>query len=178
MKDKMNQKSHRIKKRETPNDVFITPIDLVNLSIEMILSSPNYHHTDFWFDPFRGSGRYYEAFPKECQKDWTEILENKDFFSYDKNVDVICSNPPYSMIDKVLEKSVQLNPRIIQYLIGAGNLTTRRIETMERNNFFITKLKMCKVYSWYGMSYVVQFEKKPYKDTNDVELTYSRKVFR
>jgi hypothetical protein len=35
------------------------------------------------------------------------------------------------MIDKVLEKSVSLNPRIISYLIGYGNVTTKRLEYME-----------------------------------------------
>ena len=63
------------------------------------------------------------------------------------------------MIDAVLKKSILLNPRIISYLIGVNNLTPRRIEYMEKAGYFITKLHLLKVYEWYGMSYIVEWEK-------------------
>lgn len=114
--------------------------------------------TDIWFDPFKNSGVYYNNFPTD-KKDWTEILEDKDFFLYSSHVDIICSNPPYSCIDTILEKSVSLNPKVISYLIGINNLTTRRMEMMEKNGYGITKIHICKVYKWYGMSCIVVWEK-------------------
>ena len=74
-------------------------------------------------------------------------------------MDIICSNPPYSIIDKILEKSVALNPRVISYLIGVNNLTAKRIEYMENNGYGLKKIHMCKVWKWFGMSFIVQFEK-------------------
>jgi hypothetical protein len=121
--------SRNIKHRETPNDVFITPIELAKQHINMI----NYKENEIWLDPFKNSGVYFNNFPSSNNL-WCEILEQKDFFEFDKQVDIICSNPPYSLMDKVLEKSISLKPRIISYLIGIGNLTSRRIEMMEKTD--------------------------------------------
>ena len=71
---------------------------------------------------------------------------------------MICSNPPYSCIDKVLEKSVELKPKVISYLLGINGLTTKRIEFMETHGYYITKIHMCKVYKWFGMSIAVVWE--------------------
>lgn len=146
--------STAIKKRETPNDVFITPPKLAKFNIDMIPFSPD----DIWYDPFKNNGSYYNQFPNENKK-WSEILDGKDFFAFDEKVDIICSNPPYSMIDAVLKKSVELKPRVVSYLIGINNLTARRMEYMENNGYHITKMHMCKVYKWYGMSVIVVWEK-------------------
>jgi len=127
---------------------------------------------EIWLDPFKNSGVYYNNFPTN-NKLWCEILEEKDFFEFNEKVDVICSNPPYSLMDKVLEKSISLKPRVISYLIGVGNLTTRRIEMMEKAGYGITKLHMCKVYKWYGMSFIVVFELN-----KDSIMSYDRTVWK
>lgn len=151
----MNSKTnHQIKKRQKANDVFITPLKLAKKHIDEI----KYKDTDIWYDPFKNTGNYYNQFPND-NKEWSEILDGKDFFDFNENVDIICSNPPYSIIDKVLEKSVSLNPRIISYLIGVGNLTTRRIENMNKCGYGLKKLIMLKVHKWFGMSFIVIFEK-------------------
>ena len=160
--------SHNIKQRETPNDVFITPLKFAKYNIDMI----EYKEDDVWYDPFKNNGSYYNQFPNENKK-WSEILEEKDFFTFDEKVDIICSNPPYSMINKVLEKSVELNPRIISYLIGVNNLTAKRMEYMENNGYYITKIHICKVFKWYGMSMIVVWE----KDKNPI-MSYDRVVWR
>tara|TARA_R110000787_G_scaffold1913_1_gene8040 strand:+ start:277 stop:777 length:501 start_codon:yes stop_codon:yes gene_type:complete len=160
--------STHIKKREKPNDIFITPLKLAKKQIDMI----DYKHNDIWFDPFKNDGSFYNQYPTD-KKDWCEILEGKDFFEYDKPVDIICSNPPYSCIDDVLLQSVKLKPRVISYLIGMGNLTAKRIEFMENNGYGLTKLHMCKVFKWYGMSFIVQFEKG-----GDHIISYDRIVWK
>lgn len=158
----------KIKKRDKPKDVFITPEKLADFAISMI----EYKNTDIWLDPFKNNGNYFNNFPTDY-KDWCEILDGKDFFEYNKPVDIICSNPPYSFLDKVLAHSVSLRPRIIQYLVGFHNLTAKRIEFMEKNQYFITKLHFCKVYKWFGMSVIVQFEKG-----GDSIITYDRVVWK
>ncbi len=158
----------KIKKRDVPKDVFITPEDLSKFAISMIDHKKN----DIWLDPFRNSGNYYNNFPSDF-KEWCEILENKDFFDFEKPVNIICSNPPYSCLDKVLKHSIKLNAHTIQYLIGFHNLTARRIELMEQNNYYITKLHFCKVYKWFGMSCIVQFEKN-----KKSIISFDRKVWK
>ncbi len=147
--------SHSIKQRTKPNDVFITPLDLAKKAIEMI----EYGESDVWLDPFKNSGNYYNQFPTECRKEYTEILEEKDFFDFDKeDITIVCSNPPYSLLDDVIKKTIELKPRVINYLLGINNLTARRMEMLENAGYGLTKMHMCKVYKWYGMSVIVQFE--------------------
>ena len=160
--------SHQIKRRKKANDVFITPIDLAKKHIDMI----DFNEDDIWLDPCRNSGNYYNQYPTK-NKDWCEILDGKDFFDYRGKVDICCSNPPYSLLNKWIEKHIELNPRVISFLIGIGNLTTKRIETLERAGYSLTKLKMMKVYSWYGMSCIVVFEKN-----KESIIEFDRKIYR
>lgn len=161
--------NHNIKKRDKSNDIFITPIELAKIHINYI----SYNSDEIWYDPFKNNGSYYNNFPNENKK-WSEILEEKDFFKFNEKIDIICSNPPYSVIDKVLEKSVELNPRIISYLIGINNLTTKRIEYMEKYGYKIINIHFTKVYKWFGMSLIIIWEKTQNKSI----INYDRKVWK
>ena len=66
--------SHQIKKRDNANDVFITPLELAKKAIDMV----DYQENFVWYDPFKNSGSYYNQFPSECEKEWSEILDGKD----------------------------------------------------------------------------------------------------
>ncbi len=160
--------STNIKQRTKAKDIFYTPKSLVKLHIKMIKSKEN----DIWYDPFYGKGVYYNNYPTD-KKYWTEIEKHRDFFEFDKKIDIICTNPPYSIIDKVLTKSIELQPRIISYLIGMGNFTARRIEMMNKNGYGLTNIHICKVFKWYGMSFIIVFE----KDKENI-ITYDRIVWR
>ena len=134
----MSKIGHSIKGRENANDVFMTPVALVTTHLEYI--APLVREGDKLLEPFCGSGNYLTAMEqkwRENRVDWCEISRGRDFFEYGGEVEVILSNPPYSIIDKVLEKSVSLNPRIISYLIGYGNVTAKRLEYMELNGYKI-----------------------------------------
>jgi len=161
--------SHNIKQRTEPKDIFITPKPLALTHINMIGTEYN---NKIWYDPFRNSGNYFNQYPTD-KKEWSEILDGKDFFDFKENIDVICSNPPYSMIDKILEKCVSLNPDVISFLLNINNLTAKRLEFMEKNNYHITNLHICKVFKWYGMSLIVVWE----KNKNSI-LSYDRIVWR
>ena len=153
--------SDNIKKRDTPKDVFYTPQSLVNIHLDLV--KPYIEDGNKILDPFFGQGIYYNNyhlfFTKNNTFDYTEIALGKDFFEYTNQVDVIVSNPPYSMIDKVLEKSISLNPHTISYLIGYGNLTTKRIEYMNKHGYFLVQFHLTKVWKWYGMSCILIFSK-------------------
>jgi len=166
-----SQSSHKIKKRSNANDVFITPLEIAKQQI----SFHNIKENDLWLDPCRNSetGSYYHNFPENVRKDWCEILEDKDFFEYNEKVDVVCANPPYSIMDNWIKKTISLNPREFSLLIGIGNLTARRIEMIENAGYGLSKMKMLKIYKWYGMSCIVLFEKN-----KESIIEYDRKVYR
>ena len=161
--------SHKIKHRESPKDVVYTPLLVAQTHIKSIETLPG----DLWFDPFKGKGVYYDNVPTE-HKVWTEISEGIDFFAVeDVEVDVICSNPPYSIIDEVLKKSVELKPRVISYLLLEGKMTPKRMEFLNDNGYGLTGIYMCKVYQWYGMAVAYTFTKdKP----NQAVVSYDRIV--
>jgi type I restriction-modification system DNA methylase subunit len=156
----MEEIFRNIKKRANPKDVFYTPIELVRIHLELLKSLVK--EDDIIFDPFYGTGAYYNLFPeyfKQNTFEFTEIELDKDFFTFDKKVNVIVSNPPYSCIDAVLKKSVELNPHTISYLIGFHNLTTKRIEYMNKYGYNLINIHLTKVYNWFGMSIIVIFSK-------------------
>ena len=130
------------------------PPELAKSHIKMIDTLDS----DLWLDPCKNSGSYYNHFPTE-KKEYCEILEGKDFFEYKGSPDVICDNPPCSMLDKWFDKVIKINPRVYSTPPGVNNLTARRIEKFERAGFGIKKMKMLKVFEWFGMSYIIVFEK-------------------
>lgn len=164
--------SHSIKHRKKPKDVFFTPTAVANTHIGLISSND----TELWLDPFRGSGNYYSQFPTQNPKDWCEITEGKNFFDFHNKVDVICSNPPFSCIDSVLEKSIELKPRIISYLLLHGSMTPKRLERLNNAGYGLTHMYICKVYTWYGMAEAYVFEQN--KDNSHCSITYDRIVHR
>ena len=165
-----SKQSHNIRNRATANDIFITPEKLAISHIKLI---PEKYHNCIWLDPCKNSGNYYNNFPNNCIKNYCEILEDKDFFNYTETTQVICGNPPYSILNKWLDKSIQLKPDIISYLISQGALTTRRIENMEKAGYGLINLHLTKVYNWYGMSYIATFEKG-----KESILSYDRTIWR
>lgn len=143
-----------IKNRDKPNDVFLTPIPLAKLAIDMIAVN----EADVWFDPFKNTGHFYDQFPTE-NKVWTEVLEGRDFFEFNDKVDVICSNPPFSILDKVFDHVIELNPRVITFVLGFMNLTPKRCHKMQVHGYEITKLHICNVKGWFMSTIVVCFER-------------------
>ena len=160
--------AHSIKHRDIGDDYFLTPSLLAKNCIKFI----NIEKDDIILDAFGGDGVFYNNYP-ECKKDWCEIRDKKDFFGYQKKVDWIITNPPYSLLEKVLPHTYEICRKGFGYLLGINNLTPRRIEQANKNGFGLTKLHICKVFKWFGMSIFVVFEKG-----KENIITYDRIVWR
>lgn len=52
-------------------------------------------------EPFSGDGAFLELLPPDS--DWCEIEKGKNFFDYNKKVDWIVTNPPYSNLTDVMK---------------------------------------------------------------------------
>jgi hypothetical protein len=151
-------------------DVFLTPEPLAKELIETHSNKPEY----IWLDPFKNTGNFYNNYPKNNKKDWCEILDNKDFFQYKEQVDIISSNPPYSILDKVFQHCFKIAKHEVGLLIGINNLTAKRIEMANKAGFYIKYMKMFKVYNFFGMSIYVIFS----RDVDKNIMDYNRKVWR
>lgn len=205
----MNLTATKIKNKKIPNDVVITPrvvakshiSDVVNLLYKC--QEDGLLYDESWggyllYDPFRNNeqGSYYSQFKgghQQCSTSglsisqaWAEITEGRDFFKYNPQPEnpgkglIIISNPPYSILDKVLQRSVDLEPDIISYLIGMHNVTPKRIEFMESKGYYIKDMKLMNIYKWFMMTCQVTWVK--YKSNYVVYKTtglmnYSRKIY-
>jgi len=152
--------SHNIRNNPVANDVFYTPLSLVRIHLEKMKKYVK--EGDYILDGFFGSGNYfnlYEEFLPNCFYDFTEIEMGKDFLLYDKKVDMIISNPPYSIINPILAKCIQLNPRVISLLLGIHNLTAKRIQLLNNNGYYLDDIHFTKVHKWFGMSIILTFIK-------------------
>ena len=91
-------------------------------------------------------------------KEYCEIDENIDFFNYKKKVDIIISSPPYSIIDNWLKHTYTLCDKFC-YIIGVYSLTPKRVEVMNKNGFYITKMLLIKIPNWFQCSYILVCER-------------------
>jgi hypothetical protein len=93
-----------------PNDKIYTPEKIAKQMISF------YSMQGKVLDPFKGGGVFYDNLPTTVEKYWCEIDEGVDFFEFDKQMDWIISNPPYSIYDEVLEHSFKLSKNVV-YLV-------------------------------------------------------------
>ena len=161
---------HKIKYRVKPQDRFYTPVDLAVSLIGLVPVAEN----DTLCDPFKGKGAFYDNFPKGHEKEWAEIDEGRDFFEIPENsYDWLISNPPYSNLDEVLEKSAGIARKGFAYLLLGHAITPKRLEAIKGAGFGLTKVHLSKVFKWYGISAFCVFERG-----KSNLLEYDRKVWR
>jgi hypothetical protein len=141
--------------RKTKNDVFHTPL---NLTLEMI-EMCELKDGDKVLDPSAGNNKvFFNNFPDFVNKEYCEITEGKDFFEYNKKVDCVIGNPPYSMWDKWIEHTMEITDKFC-YIFGFLNATNIRLKKIIDNGFGITKICITKVEWWFGSSMIILFEK-------------------
>jgi hypothetical protein len=147
-----NKNGNKLKKNS--NDIIYTPKPIALKMIEMC----EIKEGSTFLDPSKGGGIFYDNLPSICIKDYCEILENKDFFKYNKNVDLIIGNPPYSLWDRWIEHTMKLTNKFC-YILGFLNFTDKRDRNILNNGFGITKIHLLKIDWWFSHSYIVIFEK-------------------
>ena len=152
---------NKIQKRLKPSDRFYTPECVVDRAIEIVelCTNTDAKDDDIWYEPFKGLGAYYDKFPVDEQfRRWTEIDFGLDFFKFNEKVDVICTNPPYSLLTPVFKHCAKLRPRVINLLIGTLNLTRTRMNIMADAGYIMTYMHLLEVKGWFGCSIIIQYE--------------------
>tara|TARA_R110002153_G_scaffold154516_2_gene306573 strand:- start:2402 stop:2995 length:594 start_codon:yes stop_codon:yes gene_type:complete len=88
-----------------PNDVVFTPDWLAKQIVDMFDIKGKV------LEPCKGEGAFLQYLPTDT--DWCEIAEGKNYYDYDKKVDWIVTNPPYSDYNRFLEHSFKLADNIV-----------------------------------------------------------------
>ena len=120
--------------KNTPEkDIVMTPEYLAKEIIN------HFNPTGKILDPSRGEGAFYDNYDTD-NKDWCELGEGRDFLLYQKKVDWIITNPPWSMMQQFLEHGMEVADNIV-YLTTINHYTTkRRIRDMREYNFAIKEI--------------------------------------
>ena len=127
--------------------------------------------TDVLYEPFKGEGAFYDAFPAENPKDWAEITQGREFRAYTPpTYDWVISNPPFR-VDDFGKKGNAIFPLIdyftdrakkgVAFLVsdlGLTTLTRIRRQHLRAKGWDITKIVMCEVKKWRGRYYFIVFQ--------------------
>ena len=132
--------------RTRKDDVRYTPIKLARKCIAAVSVKPS----DVLYDPFKGTGAFFDNFPSANPKCFSEIDLGLDFFAHTDEVDWIISNPPFSCLTRVLEHCASLCRKGFGLIILSTALTPRRLALMQSNGFTLTKLTAFEVKHWFG----------------------------
>lgn len=144
------------KSRDRKKDDYMTPLELSKEIIDIVPLEKN----DIVLDPFMGQGSFYNQYPDYVIKDWCEIEKDKDFFEYDHNVDWIISNPPFSKLNDVIQKTIKICRKGFCYIMGTNNVTPHRIKMIKEAGYNLTHIETFNVKSWFGFRCcVLLFEK-------------------
>ena len=109
----------------------------------------NIQPNDKVLDPSKGGGVFFNNFP-ECDKSYCEITEDIDFFDASGKYDLIVGNPPYSLWNKWLDKTMELTDKFC-YIFGIMNFTHKRMARILDKGYVMTHYHLL----------IVIFEKKP-----------------
>ena len=140
--------------RKQANDKIYTPKPVALKMIEMC----DLKEGDLVLDPSYGEGVFYNNLPEYVNKEWCEIDKGVDFFEYNKKVNCIIGNPPYSLWNKWLEHTMKLTDKFC-YILGILNMTDKRVNDIMNKGYGITKMHLLYIDWWFGPSYLVVFEK-------------------
>ena len=142
-----------IQNREQPKDVFYTPAELVR---ELILKVP-IEAGDTLLDPFAGPGVWFDNYPGGFEKSWAEIERGVDFWSIEKRYDWLITNPPFSDLSKIFERSCGLSRKGFAYLLPLNALSYSRLEALNKFGFRIINMSIFKNPKEWGIGFQMCF---------------------
>ncbi len=129
---------------------------------------------DICFEPFRGTGAFYNAFPEYTQKEWCEITEGRDFKEYTGKIDWVISNPPFRLETGTGKKNSFYD--IVEYFASRVNkgiaflgndycfstLTPTKLHKLKTEyGLSISSITVCTIKKWRGRYFFFVLTKEP-----------------
>lgn len=144
-----------------------TPPTLAALLVNTLPLDPS----DILYEPFKGEGAFYNAFPTHNEKDWAEIRQGRDYKDHTAAYDWVITNPPFSIHNgkklvnsfwPLLDYFSQHARKGIAFLANDrcfSTFTPLRLELLKQRGWALTALTTCNVKKWRGRYYFVVFQK-------------------
>lgn len=114
-----------------PNDLYETP----DYSVDSLLEVLDLNKVNSFLEPCKASGRIYNKL-NLFDKDYCEIDEGRNYLTTifpKKSKDLIITNPPFSLAQEFLEKSLQ-EANSVWYLLRLNFLgSKKRVEFWQKN---------------------------------------------
>jgi hypothetical protein len=146
-----------------------TPVELAKQLIPTIPLLP----TDRLYEPFKGEGAFFDHFPAENPKDWSEIKLGRDYKDYTGEYDWVLTNPPFRLDGEngrvnafwyLLDYYTDRAKKGVAFLAMdscLGTLTPKRLAALAAKGWGVQKLVVCSVKKWRGRYFWIILEKKP-----------------
>jgi hypothetical protein len=165
---KQNQKFRVIKMDRETYEFHQTPSECAR----DLLQNMNFDPTDILYEPFKGEGAFYNNFPVENPKLWTELEEGRDYKDMTEEYDWVLTNPPFRLETGgqrvnafwfLVDYFSQRARKGIAFLGNDacfGTLTPKRLNILKERGWSITTLTVCSIKKWRGRYFWIVFEKK------------------
>lgn len=143
-----------------------------------LISLISFNDGDIVMEPCRGSGSFYNNLPNNIIKKYCEISEGIDYLTYNEQVDITLSNPPFvprKLFWQFHQKAMATTRREIYWLINMSSVnvfTPKRLKEMTNAGWYITNLHIVTDKRWFGRYVWIKFTKQDNK-----ALTFTDKVF-
>jgi len=174
-KSKIKKTWDNLKKKS--NDVWTTPINVVKEQIRYVEDILDDARGQIWVDPFRHTGAYYNNYPRGVKKEWAEITEGKCALEVDYKNKIVVSNPPYSMLEKLITKmtgdGLGDGAAVISLLILSIHLTAPRLKKIEDAGYTIADIQFINIKGWWPAARVT-WVKSCYKPLQTIGVDYIR----
>jgi len=168
------QNANLVRRRDNRNDRYYTPNSLVTVHLSKLA-------TDIplvILEPAFGNGAYYNQFHKYFPNStfhYCEIDHGKDFFDYaGPPPDIIVTNPPFSLLDRFIEKMVSLQPLIISLLLNMYAVTPCRIRDLNARGYYVSGYHLTRVNRWFGVSCIITLRRDI--DTNVLSFDCTKHI--
>lgn len=128
---------------------------------------------DIVYEPFKGEGAFFDVFPDNCVKVWTEIRYGLDYKTMTSPVDWVITNPPFQLDEggtrenafwKLLDYFTQRANKGVAFLCNDrcfSALTPKRVKVIQERGFQLIKMVIVNVKKWRGRYYFLVFAKQP-----------------
>ena len=117
------------KKNEPIADLIYTPVVLAAKILEALPLSGEV------LDPCRGDGAFFDQLPAHVGRHWCEIEEGRNFLVWDRKVDWIVTNPPWSKFRRFLTHGMTVADNVV-YLAALTHFSTKaRVRDIKSHGF-------------------------------------------
>jgi hypothetical protein len=146
-----------------------TPANLAMQLVETLPLLP----TDRLYEPFRGEGAFYNAFPAVNPKDWSEIRFNRDYKDYNEQYDWVITNPPFKLDNgpnrvnafwTLMDYYTDRANKGVAFLGNDacfGTLTPKRLQQLADKGWAIESITVCNIKKWRGRYFFIVLTKRP-----------------